>query len=303
MNALQRLSQPTLEEWYAKPVIEVLKSSEPFGWEPMRLRYTYLHPALDSLPIPYTEKYAVIVVLEGGTRIKVNMPSENPFDGVLRPGATQIVPPYIDGSSTWDAANIAAFLEFSPQLIQCLTDEAFRGDPYRVQLASNLNLYDPLLHVLMQKLCDELNDDNPLNLLYVESLTNTMLLHLLKGYAKLTEVSIRNTYRLTKGQIRIIEDYIDSRLSEKLSLNDLADLLHISVSHFERIFRATFGRPPYQYVIERRVERAKQHLSRPYLSLHDVACICGFANQSHLTRHFKRLVGVTPARFAYYSHH
>jgi AraC family transcriptional regulator len=302
-QALQRASRPTLEEWYSEPIIQVLKSSELLGWEPIRLRYTYLRPTTEPLLTPHSEQYAIIMLLEGSTRIRANMAAEKPFDQILRPGATQIVPPQVEGSSTWDTANTAAFLEFSPHLLHRLADEMFRGDPYRAQLSTNFNFHDSLVHVLMRKLCDELNASNPHNSLYVESLTHTMILHLLKGYAKLTRVSTRSQHRLTVGQIRIIEDYIDSNFSERISLSDMADLLHISVSHFERIFHTSFDRPPYQYVIRRRVERAKQLLSGPYLSLHDVARLCGFADQSHLTRHFTRLVGVTPAHFARHSRH
>lgn len=67
--------------------------------------------------------------------------------------------------------------------------------------------------------------------------------------------------------------------------------------HFERLFRATYHRPSYHYVLECRIERAKTLLREGKLSLHDVAWCCGFASQSHFTRHFTQMVGVTPARF------
>jgi AraC-like DNA-binding protein len=68
--------------------------------------------------------------------------------------------------------------------------------------------------------------------------------------------------------------------------------------HFARQFKAATGLPPHQYVIMRRVERAKQFLqSGTDLSLADVAIGVGFSDQSQFSKHFKRLVGVTPRQF------
>jgi AraC family transcriptional regulator len=75
-------------------------------------------------------------------------------------------------------------------------------------------------------------------------------------------------------------------------------LAHVSPYHFARLFKHSTGLPPHQYVIACRVERAKELLrERDRLPLADVAAEVGFSSQSHFTRHFKRLVGVTPRRF------
>jgi len=67
--------------------------------------------------------------------------------------------------------------------------------------------------------------------------------------------------------------------------------------HFARLFRRTVGVPPHQYVLRRRVERAKELLLTGRLGLSEVALAAGFSDQSHLTRVFRRAVGLTPARF------
>jgi AraC family transcriptional regulator len=77
-----------------------------------------------------------------------------------------------------------------------------------------------------------------------------------------------------------------------------AAVVQLSVYHFARQFKAATGLPPHQYVIARRVERAKQLLQAGTdLSLADVALRAGFSDQSQFSHHFKRLVGVTPGRF------
>ena len=79
---------------------------------------------------------------------------------------------------------------------------------------------------------------------------------------------------------------------------EMAAVARLSVYHFARQFKAATGLPPYQYVILRRVERAKHLLQGGAgLSLAEVAAHAGFSDQSQFCRHFRRLVGVTPGRF------
>ena len=83
-----------------------------------------------------------------------------------------------------------------------------------------------------------------------------------------------------------------------MCLDHLAALAHMSPYHFARLFKKSTGLPPHQYVIARRVERAKELLrDRDPLPLAEVAAETGFSSQSHFTRHFKRFVGVTPRQF------
>jgi len=78
----------------------------------------------------------------------------------------------------------------------------------------------------------------------------------------------------------------------------MAAAAHLSVYHFARQFKAATGLPPHQYVIMRRVERARQLLQAGTdLSLAEVAAHAGFSDQSQFSHHFKRLVGVTPGQF------
>jgi AraC family transcriptional regulator len=78
----------------------------------------------------------------------------------------------------------------------------------------------------------------------------------------------------------------------------MAAVARLSVYHFARQFKASTGLPPHQYVILRRVDRAKQLLQAGTdLSLAEVALHAGFCDQSQFSRHFNRLVGVTPGQF------
>ena len=103
---------------------------------------------------------------------------------------------------------------------------------------------------------------------------------------------------LARGRLRAVVEYIKDHLDGGPSLEQLAAVARVSVYHFARQLKRATGLPPHQYVIARRVERAKQLLQGgDDFSLAEVAARAGFSDQSQFCHHFKRLVGVTPGQF------
>ncbi|WP_214103790.1 helix-turn-helix domain-containing protein [Acrocarpospora catenulata] len=96
---------------------------------------------------------------------------------------------------------------------------------------------------------------------------------------------------------RHLRDLLDARLRDGISLDEAARLLHRHPTHLIRAFTREFGMAPHQYQISRRVDLARQLLLQG-LPPGTVAAETGFYDQPHLNRHFKRILGVTPARFA-----
>ena len=91
--------------------------------------------------------------------------------------------------------------------------------------------------------------------------------------------------------------YIQEHLDQKLDLDALATLADLSQYHFSRAFKHSTGFSPYQYIIQQRVFQAQSLLAQQTMSIGEVAIACGFSNQSHLNRHFKRITGMTPKKF------
>jgi transcriptional regulator GlxA family with amidase domain len=92
--------------------------------------------------------------------------------------------------------------------------------------------------------------------------------------------------------------YIAENLGERFTLNDLAREAGVSRFHFARLFRISTGRSPMAYLVQSRIERAKQMLLQSDRPVCEIAAALGFCDQSHLTRTFRRITGVTPRDFA-----
>lgn len=97
--------------------------------------------------------------------------------------------------------------------------------------------------------------------------------------------------------VRRATEYIQARLTDSFTLDDMADYAALDKFHLCRAFRAQVGMPPHTYLTHLRVQRAR-HLLRQGVRASELATRVGFYDQSQLTRHFKRIVGVTPARYA-----
>lgn len=134
-----------------------------------------------------------------------------------------------------------------------------------------------------------------------ERLLTSAVAHEMLGHTVLTQVGLRQGLRVKGGlaahQRRLLRDYIEMNLAEPLSLGLLAGLCSLSEYHFARMFRHSFGVPPHQFVLHRRLLRGCVLLSQGQLPLSEIALACGFASASHFTRRFRQSLGATPGEY------
>jgi AraC family transcriptional regulator len=91
--------------------------------------------------------------------------------------------------------------------------------------------------------------------------------------------------------------FIEQRLGERLSLQEIADAACVSRFHFARMFRLSTGRSPIEYLFHRRIERARHLLLEGDRLIGEVAAELGFSDQSHFSRHFRRATGLSPSAY------
>jgi len=102
------------------------------------------------------------------------------------------------------------------------------------------------------------------------------------------------TQKLAPWQIARVTRFVDDHLAEKMAVSSLAAVARLSSSHFARAFRATVGESPHAYVIRRRIERAQEQILTTGRPLAEIALDCGFGDQAHMTRLFRRVAGMGP---------
>jgi AraC family transcriptional regulator len=164
------------------------------------------------------------------------------------------------------------------------------------QLPPRHGFSDQALRTIMRRL-RALFDDASLNRPgYAETLADLLCFELERAVSQKTRPGLQQG-GLTARQVRIITEYMEDHLAEKISIADLAALLGLTRFHFIRSFQQSVGLPPHQFLIRRRVERAREILNDNTLSIATVAGQSGFRGTVQLTRAFRRVVGTTPSRY------
>jgi len=183
----------------------------------------------------------------------------------------------------------------SPSLVAKIGSEAGLRAPV---LEPREGLHDQTILSCALLLANEMDKDEPSGELLVQSLSNVLAVHVLRNHAGIHAPRLdRHDARLEGLRLKRTLDYIEANLGNALSLDILAQVAASSPFHFARGFKAATGHSPHQYVIYRRIERAKVLLRSTRLPIADVARQVGMSNHSHFAAHFHQLVGCTPRDF------
>jgi AraC family transcriptional regulator len=173
---------------------------------------------------------------------------------------------------------------------------AFEGTGERAIKAA-INLDDPIIVSLCELGRRELNAGGPGGRLYLEGLATALAVHLLRTQGIAKQAPTPHKGGLAPLRLRRVLAYISAHLGDDIALADLAAVAELSSHHFGEAFKTATGRPPYGYVMDRRVERARDLLRDRENPIADIALAAGFSSQAHLTTNFRRATGITPGRF------
>ncbi|MGY4525721.1 helix-turn-helix domain-containing protein [Pseudomonas sp. UBA4617] len=168
-------------------------------------------------------------------------------------------------------------------------------EPRELQLQEATFLDDPQQAARFRQLTT-LDWDEP-----GERLLASSLAHEIVDHALLNQVGLRHGLRMKGGLApnlrRQMIDYIEAHLDQPITLGELAVRCNLSEYHFARMFRASFGLPPHQYLLARRLHRACQLLRLGMMPLGEIALLCGFASASHFSNRFRQAIGATPGEY------
>jgi AraC family transcriptional regulator len=210
-----------------------------------------------------------------------------------RVGDIAIIPAGISHRCNWNTSVQFMVLAIEPALLQQVGRDFVNPD--RIELTPQfMSESDPLIQGIFSTLRDELKSDKIGGNLLIDSLESTLAIHLLRNYCTTQPKLSSYSYGLSQATLRQVTEYIHEHLHQDLKLAELSAIAQISPYHFLRLFKQRMGITPHQYILQRRIEKAKHLLQHSELSIADIAVRTGFSDQSHLTRCFKRILGVTP---------
>ncbi|NEI71755.1 helix-turn-helix domain-containing protein [Rhizobium lusitanum] len=208
-------------------------------------------------------------------------------------GDIDIVPAGLDGWWEDDGDCTILRLNIRPELLQSAA-AALGRDPDTVSLTPKFQLRDAGLESIAWAIKAEIEASVPSDRTYAEALGLALAIRLVDGDGKTTADTATVGATLTDRQRRRLTEFVEMHIDQSLSLGDLATVAGLSVSHLKPLFRATFGMPVHQYILARRVERARLLILSADLPLAEIALATGFAHQSHMTHWMRRILGLTP---------
>lgn len=257
------------------------------------VHYYSHHPAHET-PEHHHNHHVLLIPLSRVRGIELTL-SECRQREQMTNGGIIITPANVSHSAVLKEGAEFIVLDLEPTFVARSAHELVEPDD--VEVVPHFARADPLIYQIGLTLKTELTSDESVSRFYAESLFTALSAHLLRKYSK-RQHRIREyedglpTYKLNQAL-----EYINAHLDQEIKLADLAKLLGMSQYYFCRLFKQSMGISPYQYLIQQRVEQAKQLLKQKGVAIADIALECGFSSQSHLSEHFRKLTGSTPKAY------
>jgi AraC family transcriptional regulator len=167
-------------------------------------------------------------------------------------------------------------------------------DPARLQIRNRFQIRDAELEALCWATKREMELSQQSGRLYLDGLALAVASRLVAQHSSVGNSVDKSYGGLDGRRLKQVLSFIEERLEENLSLHEIAAVAGISSSHLNALFRKSMTVPLHQYVIRRRLERAKMLLARDGMSIAQVALAAGFTHQSHMAKHRRRVLGIPP---------
>lgn len=287
---LPPLINPTQDEALLQIVpCPPVSTSDRLGWTGIQMQH-HCPPAWENVEHSMTQHFVVVhhshQTVQGERTIDGRKQEEQLDDGQV-----VILPATASHKMRWNGQGDFTVLMLDPLHLARTAYESVDSD--RFEMIPQFAMFDPLIYQIGLTLKSEV-ESGVNNRLYAESLATMLSAHLLQRYSVWKQVIPLYQGGLPKRQLRLILDFIDTHLTEELSLETLAAIVQISPFQFIRLFKQSTGLTPHRYVQHQRVEKAKVLLNQQNWMMLDIAKRVGFHSDHYFSSVFCKYTGVTP---------
>ncbi|MEM7581190.1 MAG: helix-turn-helix domain-containing protein [Mastigocoleus sp.] len=291
------VKSPDLSAKTLSPII----SSQNLGWESILVEEFQLPPGNWESQAEKEHKIAVCLAPKP-YRIWQAI-GDRSYTGVYAKGDISIAPAELANSYRVYGDDQYLQIKILPQFLEQVAVEAIDLDPEHLELDIEFRDRNPQIEQLSLMLRAELfRGKDGAGKLYIESLTNALVVNLLREYSIIQPKITTYEGGLSDRQLLQVIEYINHNLAESIKLKDLAAYLGISQFHFSRLFKKSTGITPHQYVMQQRIEEAKNLLKKGNTPIIEIALNCGFNSHAHLGKYFRQITGITPKAYRQSSH-
>jgi len=250
---------------------------------------------------PYEDAYnavndhLIILHLDGPVAVTRTM-GRVPARRLIAPGGLFILPGGRDFGVRLEGELDSLHIYLRKQIVDDVAEDFGYGAADSIEIMPSLGDHDPLIERLALGIQEALRNSDSAGSVYADYLAQALAARLLRQHSTSGYSTPLPQGGFTKLQLQRATDFMQAHLGDSLTLAELASATGLSPSHFARRFKVTTGMPPHQFLMQLRVERAKRMLCGG-TSIIEIALACGFTHQEHMTRIFRRAVGVTPAAY------
>lgn len=273
----------------------LILSSQNQGWENLLIEQFCEPPGEGNCH--HSDEHTICLALDTRPIHLLQIREGKTYTGLYAKGDFSITPAQMPFFARWDGEDRYLKIRLTSRFIQRVATEALEINGDRLELLPQARIRDPQIEAIGLMLLSEVQQGHTANKLYVESLSNVLAVHLIRQYTTARPQAVMYEGGLPQRQLLQVLDYIDAYLHQEIKLTDLASLLGMSEFYFSRQFKQVIGTTPYQYLLQQRIERAKQLLRQSDRSIADIALTCGFNSHSHLSKQFRQLTGTTPKAY------
>jgi AraC family transcriptional regulator len=264
------------------------------GWEGLNYR-SYRHLGME-IELPPMDDYMIIAFENGRTPLRRCVDGKW-SDYILGPGDLTLLTRAQKSDWSWTETVDVSHVYLKADLVENVAHEVFEREIADIRLKDILRASDPGISRCMAVIREEASDQSLGGSLIAEAAARELSVRLLRAYAETDFVKNERFGQMSPVISKRIVDFVNDRIQDKISYEDAAALAGLGSWSFMRKFKQTFGVSFHNFVLTQRVERAVYLLNTSNRPLKNIAVDCGFYDQPHMNRVFKKIKGVTPAAF------